>query len=134
MDRFEKVISEFEDALERLGEAYEKTVELRGKEEYPFYRDSTVQRFEFTFETAWRAMKEFLGREGILCRSPRGCARELFSAGYISEEDAKAFFRMIEDRNLTVHTYREEVAEEIVSRMGEHIQLLRKFLGLFRGS
>ena len=109
-------------------------VELKGREEYPFYRDSTVQRFEFTFETAWKAMKEFLGREGILCRSPRGCARELFSAGYISEEDTKEFFRMIEDRNPTVHTYREEVAEEIVSRIGEHIKLLRKLLGLFRGS
>ena len=42
--------------------------------------------------------------------------------------------RTIEDRNLTVHTYREEVAEEIVSRMEEHIQLLRKLLGLFRES
>ncbi len=78
-------------------------------------------------KTPWNGLKRLMGRRSE-------CARELFSAGYISEEDAKSFFRIIEDRNLTVHTYREEVAEEIVSRIGEHIKLLRKLIVLFRGS
>lgn len=33
--------------------------------------DGTIQRFEFTFELAWKTIKIFLQHEGILCNSPR---------------------------------------------------------------
>ena len=33
---------------------------------------------------------------------------------------------MVEDKNLTVHTYREEVAEEIFSRLPGYLKALEK--------
>lgn len=35
---------------------------------------------------------------------------------------------MIDDRNLTSHTYREEIAEEIFSRLGNHIEAMEDVL------
>ena len=72
MDRYEKSLEDFAKALKRLEEAFRRAKELEGTEEYTFYRDSTIQRFEFTFEIMWKAVKRFLEKEGITCRSPRG--------------------------------------------------------------
>jgi len=48
----------------------------------------------------WKTIKLFLEKEGIICRSPRACIRELFSAGYIHEENARELLRMIDYRNM----------------------------------
>ena len=132
MDRSERAVKDLEKALMRLEEAYTKMRSSKGSEDYTFYRDSVIQRFEFTFEIMWKAIKEFLRREGITCRSPRSCIRELFSAGYISEDLTRKLLRMVEDRNLTVHTYREEIAEEIANRMGENILAVKELLKAIR--
>ncbi len=116
----------------RPEEAFQRTEELKEAEDYNFYRDSTIQRFEFTFEVMWKAIKAFLEREGIICRSPRGCIRDLFSTGYISEDLTRRLFRTLEDKNLTVHTYREEIAEEIFSRVGEHIHAFSEVIKAIR--
>lgn len=65
-----------------------------------------------------------LEREGIDCRTPKGCIREFFSAGYVSEEDAKLLLEMIDDRNLTSHTYHEEGAEKLFSSLKRYIPLM----------
>ncbi len=96
--------------------------------EYSFYRDSAIQRFEFTFEIFWKSLKYFLDKEGIICRSPRSCIREFFTAGYLSEDEVRVLFQMIEDRNLTVHTYIEELAEEIFSHLTLYEKILQDIL------
>jgi nucleotidyltransferase substrate binding protein (TIGR01987 family) len=51
-------------------------------------RDATIQRFEYTFEAVWKALREhLLEMEGIVCNSPKSCFREAFSLGYLSEEE-----------------------------------------------
>lgn len=96
--------------------------------EYSFYRDSAIQRFEFIFEIFWKSLKYFLDKEGIICRSPRSCIREFFTAGYLSEDEVRVLFQMIEDRNLTVHTYIEELAEEIFSHLTLYEKILQDIL------
>jgi len=136
MDRFNKIIEDFKNSLSRFEEAVLKTEELKNTSEYPFYRDSAIQRFEFTFEIMWKTLKVFLEREGIICRSPRSCIRELFSAGFISEKGTMHLhlLQMLEDRNLTVHTYRESIAEEIFERLPSHVNILRKISTLLLSS
>ncbi|MEJ5299601.1 MAG: HI0074 family nucleotidyltransferase substrate-binding subunit [Thermodesulforhabdaceae bacterium] len=129
MGRLEKLISDFARALTRLDESVSKTEQYKLTGEYSFYRDSSIQRFEFTFEIFWKTLRAFLERDGIICRSPRSCIREFFSLGLISEEEIQILFRMLEDRNLTVHTYLEEIAEEIYSRLGEYVGLLKDIKG-----
>ena len=123
----------FERALNRLKEAYTEAINNRGNRYFPFFRDSTLQRFEFTVETLWKGVKAFLLEvEGVECRSPKGCMRELFSAGYLNEDETTKLLYMINDRNLTSHTYREEIADEIFSRIGNYIQLMEKVLKVLK--
>ena len=127
----EKKIKDLEKSVNRLKEAYEKTVEHRGDEEYQFFRDSAIQRFKFTVEILWKSLKGFLYEvEGINCKSPKGCIREFFSSGYISPEETTNLLEMIDSRNKTSHTYHEEIAEEIFLELKEYIPLIEKVLNI----
>ena len=129
----ERLAKDFEKALERLKEAYLRA-KNSDKDDYYFFRDSAVQRFEFTVEIFWKCIKTYLREiEGIECRSPKSCIREFFSAGYLNEEETILLLKMIDDRNLTSHTYREEVAERLFSKLERYIiQLEKVLLGLQR--
>ena len=87
------------------------------------YLDATIQRFEFCFELAWKLMKAVLEYEGIEANSPRSCIREGWKQGLIS--DAEAWLEMMEKRNLSSHTYDENVARDIYHELKEqYITLL----------
>ncbi len=130
----EEKLASFEKALNRLKEAYVEAQKNRKNYYFSFFRDSTLQRFEFTVETLWKGVKVFLLEvEGIECRSPKGCIRELFSAGYLNEDEAVNLLEMINDRNLTSHTYREEIADRIFSKIGSYIELMEKVLNRLKG-
>ncbi|RLB10461.1 MAG: hypothetical protein DRG27_02980 [Deltaproteobacteria bacterium] len=62
------------------------------------------------------------------CKTPKSCIREFFSAGYLDEDDTKLLLQMIDDRNLTSHTYKEEIAEDIFSRFEKYIPILEKII------
>jgi len=78
LDRLNRVVNDFEHSLKRLEEAIKKLEKNRKSDDYPFFRDSSIQRFKFTFEIMWKTVKTYLEREGITCRSPRSCIREFF--------------------------------------------------------
>ena len=122
-----KKLADFKNALHRLEEAYDKTVAHQNDAEYAFFRDSAIQRFEFTLEIGWKSIKSYLlEQDGIECRSPKACMRELFSAGHITEAEIKKLLMMVDDRNLTTHTYHEVVADEIFSHIGSYLSVLKK--------
>jgi len=127
----EKRKKDFEKALNRLEEAYKKAVKNKNTEDYPFFRDSTIQRFEFTTEILWKTLKEFLKeKEGIECKSPKGCIREFFSSGYLTPNETSLLLEMIDSRNKTSHTYHEEIAEEIFFSIKGYIPVMKKILDL----
>ena len=76
-------------------------------------RDACIQRFEFSFELCWKAIKENLKQQGLECQPLKSCLREAFRQGWIDDE--KAGIVLLDDRNLTSHTYDEELAEVIKS-------------------
>ena len=127
-----RLVLDLEKALQRLREAYSRA---KGADEgdYCFFRDSAIQRFEFTVELFWKCIKAYLKEvEGIDCRSPKSCIREFFSAGYLKEEETILLLKMIDDRNLTSHTYREEVAERLFSRLEDYIKQVERVLLILR--
>jgi nucleotidyltransferase substrate binding protein (TIGR01987 family) len=82
----------------------------------PLLYDGVIQRFEFTYELAWKLMKAYLEYEGIAeVNSPRGAFKEAYKAGLIFEGDI--WIDMIGDRNLAAHTYNEEMAKAIYNRI-----------------
>lgn len=71
-----------------------------------------IQGFEFTHELAWKTMKDFLEDKGITnLIGSKDATRNAFREGLIT--DGEGWMEMIKSRNLTSHTYNEEVAEEI---------------------
>lgn len=128
MDRHRLYLEDLKNAWKRLQEAVSKTQENIASEDYPYFRDSTIQRFESTFEILWKTIKVYLEREGLYPKSPRSSFREFFSLGYLTEPDMVLLFRMIEDRNATAHTYRERVAEEIFSRLKQYLEITAKII------
>ena len=89
-----------------------------------FVRDSAIQRFEFTFELFWKSLKGYAEESGLEAYSPRDSLRTAFQLGVIQEHPD--WFRMLEDRNLTSHTYNEATAETIYSHLPAYLHLIRE--------
>lgn len=90
-------------------------------------RDATIQRFEYSFEIFWKFLKEYLRvKEGIICNSPKSCFREAFNVKLLTEDETVSALEMTDDRNLTAHTYHEEVAEEIYKKIKDYYALMDK--------
>jgi nucleotidyltransferase substrate binding protein (TIGR01987 family) len=92
-------------------------------------RDASIQRFEYTFEAVWKAAQLFLRTtENLELASPTAVSRACFQAGLLSEEDGRSALIMARDRNLTVHTYNEELADQIYSRLQGYAGLMERWL------
>ncbi len=118
--------------MERLKLKYSDTIRamttLKEILDEPFsviVRDATIQRFEYTFEALWKFLKEYLKeREGIICNSPKSCYREFFRLEMITENETVKFLEMTDDRNMTSHTYKEEVSMVLYEKMRNHYILM----------
>jgi nucleotidyltransferase substrate binding protein (TIGR01987 family) len=64
-----------------------------------------VLRFEFSFELAWKTMKDFLESSGIQINpvTPKAVIKEAFAAKII--DDGQIWIDMMLDRNLLSHSY-----------------------------
>ena len=112
-------VSKFQKALDRFGEALkQKKNELKV--------DASIQRFEFTFELAWKTAKRALLLEGIICRTPRECLKECFRLGLI--EDEEKWLTMLDDRNAMSHIYYEKAALAIYHRLPGYQPIFKAFL------
>lgn len=113
MSRLENKLINFKNALERLKEA---AIEFTREDASDVVRDGLIQRFEFTYELSWKTTKEYLEDIGIVDKnSPKAVIKEAYIQKLIVNE--KNWLLMLNDRNMTSHVYREEMAEEIAERI-----------------
>lgn len=89
-----------------------------------FIRDAVIQRFEYTYELAWKMLRrqlvEDLGAEAVTPLSRQDLFRLAAEHGLIA--DPLPWFAYHKARNITSHTYNETVAEEVY-------QAAQSFLG-----
>jgi len=69
-----------------------------------------IQCFEYTFELAWKTMKDYLEQEGFDVKTPRSTIKTAFQIQLI--EDGHTWIDALEKRNLMAHTYDEKRAME----------------------
>jgi nucleotidyltransferase substrate binding protein, HI0074 family len=125
----DRLLSDLKNAFSRLKESYNKTINSQNTADYSFFRDSTIQRFEFTIEILWKTVKEFLKlKEGVECRSPKSCIRDFFGSGYLSSQDVVTLLEAIDDRNLTSHTYHEEIADKIFQNIKKYLPVIKSVI------
>lgn len=97
-------------------------------------RDAAIQRFEYTFEALWKFLKEYLKeKEGLVVTTPKSVFRSLFSLKFLSEEETVLFLEMTDQRNETVHTYKEEVANSIYQKARDYPALIEQLMQRFEG-
>jgi nucleotidyltransferase substrate binding protein (TIGR01987 family) len=106
-ERFEEQREQFERALARLHEVLRES-------ETPIIRDALIQRFEFTFEMAWRCLHRYLSAKGERVAQQAWAVLPLaFQSQLI--DDAEAWEELRECRNNTSHTYNEALAIEVAA-------------------
>ncbi|MEI7579438.1 MAG: HI0074 family nucleotidyltransferase substrate-binding subunit [bacterium] len=75
------------------------------------YKESTIQRFEYTFELSWKLMNSILKDQLIDCYGIKNIFREAIKLGII--ENIDHWFDYALNRNLTSHIYKEEIANQV---------------------
>jgi len=84
-----------------------------------------IKAFESCFELGWSTLRDLLLAEGNAdLLGSRDTLRLAFSRGLI--DDGAALMRIIQDRNLTSHTYNRVTAEQIT------VQVAESYLGCFQ--
>ena len=117
--KYQAVLDEFKDATQRLAEAL-------AAEKTEFVRDAAIKRFEMAFDLSWKTIKSALEEEGILCASPLACIKEAFRQHLVGSHDA--WVELIRTRNKTVHTYDEELAEEVYTALPAALSAFQELL------
>ena len=73
-----------------------------------------IQGFEFTHELAWNLLKDFLEAQGIAgLIGSRDAIRTAFKNGLL--EEGETWMEMIKARNLSSHTYQQDLAQRIAT-------------------
>ena len=79
-------------------------------------KQGLIQGFEFTHELYWKTLKDFFkakGRTDIY--GSKDATREGFQDGLLQHGDI--WMEMVESRNLSSHTYNNEISDEIVHKI-----------------
>ncbi|MEX2568865.1 MAG: nucleotidyltransferase substrate binding protein [Cyclobacteriaceae bacterium] len=126
--RWEQRYSNFEKALNKFTQAVEYVKNNFRDEDEPIddsdtgyildeiIKEGLIQRFEYTHELAWNVMKDYAAYQGNTnVGGSRDATREAFQLRLVS--DGKVWMDMIGSRNKTSHTYNEETADEIYTKI-----------------
>ena len=123
-DKIEQLEKAFEN-LKIIIDAYEKEEDRIIKDGL---RDSIIQRFEFVTELSWKLMKKYLDENLVLeVYSPRSVIKESYKQDLI--ENGELWLDILEDRNLTSHTYDENTANRIKDNIvNKYVLEFEKFI------
>jgi nucleotidyltransferase substrate binding protein (TIGR01987 family) len=127
--RWQQRFSNYCKALSKLGQAIaylkernrEENEELDTEDYWEqvaddIIKEGLIQRFEYTHELAWNVMKDYAFDQGnTTVGGSKDATREAFQLQIIN--DGKVWMDMIASRNKTSHTYNEETANEIFSKI-----------------
>ena len=117
--RWQQRFANFCQALDQL-ETFFQPPELNERE-----RQGLIKAFEYCFELGWNTLRDLLLAEGNAdLIGSRDTLRLAFRVGLI--RDGESWLRMVQDRNLTSHTYNRVTAEQVSG------QVALRYLPCFR--
>ena len=121
--RWKQRFSNFKRAFLLLREALDGEISELNQLE----KEGVIQRFEYTFELAWKVLKDKMEYDGIILDriSPKAIARKGYESKYI--DSLGVWFNMIGDRNLMSHTYDLDKFEIILKTVqSDYLNILDK--------
>ncbi len=88
-----------------------------------------IQAFEYSFELSWKTIQKMTVEHGKTVGSAKQAFRAAFELGWVREKEQEQYMQMIDDRNLTSHTYKEDLANQILARIqSQHFKVLKNLL------
>jgi nucleotidyltransferase substrate binding protein (TIGR01987 family) len=102
------------------------------EEIYKTTRDSAIQRFEYTIDTFWKFLKLYMQQEAgfvVQIDTARAIFREALNIQLITEEEFDHLIDAVADRNLTSHSYKEEVAHVLSFHLPAYYQIMQDIIG-----
>ena len=128
--RWKQRFNNFEKAFNLLKSVFE---EREINELSLLEQEGVIQRFEYTYELAWKTLKDYLEYNGSLNNidiSPRNIFKEAYSANIIKNQDD--FIDMMLSRNLLSHTYDFIKFKEIIIKIENHyLKILNELYNFF---
>ena len=123
-------------ALSTLNEGLEELEALKANQSkaHRLMRDGVIQRFEYCIDTFWKFLKVYLERVQkvhIEQPSPRIILRISLKMALISDKECDALVDCVADRNLTSHTYNEEIAEKIQGHVFRYYITMKSIMDRF---
>src|SRR5437879_9911575 len=98
--RWKQRFQNFEKGIIALQDAVKK------KELSDLEKAGVIQIYEFTFELAWKTVKDYLEEKKVEVKFPRDAIKEGFTYEIIKNGDV--WMDMLQKRNLMSHTYNEK--------------------------
>ena len=113
MSRFEERKQDYINALKKLEEALIEDIDTMQENTKQIIIDGVLHRFEFTFELAWKTIKDYLEYMGITNKigSPRENIQQAFKQGLI--ENGEIWIEIMLARNELSHLYDEKTSRKI---------------------
>jgi len=119
MTKVESLITDLTKAKEKLKEAVNLPTTT-------INQDASIQRFEFTFELAWKLMQVLIKENGIDTYGVKSIIREAAKLGLI--DNPGIWFDFLSKRNLSVHTYNEQIAQLVYDAAKNFVGVVEAFL------
>jgi len=125
--RWKQRFANYQKALNRLREVAANTL---SEELSELEKEGLIQRFEYSYELAWKTLQDYLKEIGYSeVAGPGKVISQAFEDGII--KDGEGWRRMKQSRELTSHTYNEDTAkyivEDILASFYELLDDLEKF-------
>jgi nucleotidyltransferase substrate binding protein (TIGR01987 family) len=109
-----KSVENLEQALSRLDEYCSLPVQ------HDRDKAGIIQAFEFTFEIFWKTFKKIAESEGLESPSPKASISAAFQMNLITNNEEATWLSMLKNRNLTTHTYKKQISDEIYLNTVNH--------------
>lgn len=94
-------------------------------------RDSAIQRFEYSIDTVWKYLKEYLlHKRGVAQTHPKPVFRECFKANLLNEEESLAAIKMVDARNITSHAHNKHIAKKVFDHIPQYLKLMEKLIDI----
>ena len=124
IDKLKQNLANYDRALVSLEANIKKIKKLpQNAEDFDIYRDSTIQRFEYSIELAKKLMGNFIDYIDKRVHGQKIILKKAFEFELIDDD---IWFEMIDDRNITSHEYSENLAKELLYKIFEYAVKLRE--------
>ena len=122
--RWQQRFSNFKKAMQKLNEVVTtRTIDQLSELE----REGLIQRFEYTYELAWKTLQDLLRMKGYVdIAGPNPVIAQAFQDGYL--ENGEVWKKMKLSRELSSHTNDETTAEDIAESISSSYYYILKDL------